>query len=71
MGVSVGFKLSEQACWYLTRTKDNSALIEPVLSLARLEDCSDQEEDKTRNRGNHSDGVERLPAIAKLLPVVR
>jgi hypothetical protein len=44
---------------------------EPFLSPAHLEDCRDQEKDETRNRGEHSDDMERQPAIAKLLPVPR
>ena len=46
-------------------------LLVPVRPLVQLEDCSDQEEDKTRNGRNYSDDMERPPAIAKLLPVAR
>ena len=40
-------------------------------SLVQLEDCSDHEEDKTRNARDYSDHMEHSPAITKVLPVAR
>lgn len=47
------------------------AVSQNYFSLAHLEDCRDQEKDKTRNGRGHSDDMERRPAIAKLLLVPR